>query len=135
VRAVFVDTWQFQALLDRHDPQHAKARQLHRSIPYPRVTTQLVLIELLNAFSDHRLLRLTAGETVTRLGMDRQMAVVPMSDGLFQRALKLYRERLDKDWSLTDCASFLTMRDLHLTDALTADHHFVQAGFRALLLD
>lgn len=47
----------------------------------------------------------------------------------------LYRERSDKDWSLTDCISFVIMQQRGLSDALTADLHFVQAGFRALLLD
>lgn len=42
-------------------------------------------------------------------------------------------ERPDKDWSLTDCISFLVMKDFGLTDAFTADHHFEQAGFTAWL--
>jgi predicted nucleic acid-binding protein len=45
----------------------------------------------------------------------------------------LYGERLDKEWSLTDCISFVVMHDHQLTEAATADHHFEQAGFRALL--
>ena len=54
---------------------------------------------------------------------------------MFDRGLDLYRERLDKNWSLTDCISFVIMRDESLTDALTADVNFVQAGFRALMRD
>jgi hypothetical protein len=45
----------------------------------------------------------------------------------------LYRQRADKDWSLTDCISFVVMRQRGLTEALTGDHHFEQAGFVALL--
>ncbi len=41
--------------------------------------------------------------------------------------------RLDKDWSLTDCISFAVMQERSLTEALTSDHHFEQAGFTALL--
>jgi hypothetical protein len=45
----------------------------------------------------------------------------------------LYDARPDKDWSLTDCISFVVMGDERLTEALTGDRHFVQAGFVALL--
>jgi predicted nucleic acid-binding protein len=41
--------------------------------------------------------------------------------------------RPDKDWSLTDCISFVVMENQDITEALTADRHFVQAGFTALL--
>ena len=50
-----------------------------------------------------------------------------------KRALDQYERRPDKDWSLTDCLSFLLMEERGITEALTADHHFEQAGFRALL--
>jgi hypothetical protein len=49
------------------------------------------------------------------------------------RGLALYAARPDKEWSLTDCVSFLVMQDHGVTEALTADHHFEQAGFVALL--
>ena len=46
---------------------------------------------------------------------------------------QLYRERADKEWPLTDCISFVVMQEHGLAEALTADHHFEQAGFKALL--
>ena len=52
---------------------------------------------------------------------------------LFERGLALYNARPDKEWSLTDCISFVVMADEGLTDALTGDRHFEQAGFTALL--
>lgn len=52
---------------------------------------------------------------------------------LWRRGLGLYAARPDKAWSLTDCISFVVMTDRGLTEALTGDHHFEQAGFRALL--
>ena len=55
--------------------------------------------------------------------------------GDFERAFAFYTARLDKDWGLTDCASFVIMRDRGIVEALTHDHDFVQAGFRALLRD
>jgi hypothetical protein len=52
---------------------------------------------------------------------------------LFDRALELYHQHADKDWTLTDCSSVLVMRERGLMDVLTADRHFEQAGFNALL--
>ena len=52
---------------------------------------------------------------------------------MFQRGLRLYEERPDKEWSLTDCLSFVVMKDENLREALTGDQHFEQAGFIALL--
>lgn len=56
-----------------------------------------------------------------------------MSFDLIERAFALYRARPDKEWGLTDCVSFVVMNDGGLTEALTSDEHFRQAGFNALL--
>ena len=47
--------------------------------------------------------------------------------------IEYIEQRKDKDWSLTDCLSFAVMHARDLSEALTGDHHFQQAGFRALL--
>jgi hypothetical protein len=67
------------------------------------------------------------------LETDPKVDIVPVSEPLYARALQLYCERPDKEWGLTDCVSFLVMRDRSLSEALTTDEHFQQAGFRALL--
>ena len=59
--------------------------------------------------------------------------VVPATAPLFDAGLALHAQRSDKSWSLTDCISFVVMAEHGITDALTGDHHFEQAGFRALL--
>ena len=58
--------------------------------------------------------------------------VVGLDPKVQQAGFDLYESRLDKDWSLTDCVSFAVMTQRGLTEALTADHHFEQAGFRAM---
>lgn len=50
----------------------------------------------------------------------------------FDRGVALYADRGDKHWTLTDCISFVVMQERRLTDALTGDQHFTQAGFAAL---
>jgi hypothetical protein len=61
------------------------------------------------------------------------LEIVPATNDWFFRGLALYRARPDKEWSLTDCISFVVMGERSLTEALTSDHHFEQAGFAALL--
>jgi len=51
----------------------------------------------------------------------------------FEQALELFRNRPDKQWGLVDCVSFIVMQERGLTEALTTDEHYEQAGFRALL--
>lgn len=54
---------------------------------------------------------------------------------MYETGLDLYMSRTDKGWSLTDCISFVVMEQWKIADALTADHHFQQAGYRALMLE
>ena len=60
--------------------------------------------------------------------------VIGVDTTLLMQALALYQSRSDKTWGLTDCISFIVMQQNNLTDAVTGDRHFVQAGFRALML-
>lgn len=64
---------------------------------------------------------------------DPDVTVIRVNADLFDAGLQLFADRLDKYWSLTDCISFVVMLREGITDALTGDHHFEQAGFRALL--
>ena len=96
------------------------------------VTTRAVLLEIGNALSKPRY-RQAAVQLLAALEADPKVDIVPLSESLYARARQLYHERPDKEWGLTDCVSFLVMQDRGLTEALTTDEHFQQAGFRALL--
>ena len=69
-----------------------------------------------------------------KLKANPNITIVAASAELFERGCKRYADRPDKDWSLTNCISFVVMEEEEITEALTADHHFEQAGFNALLL-
>jgi hypothetical protein len=98
----------------------------------PIVTTEFVLLELGNACAraeDHAdFLALVAG-----MRASRRVRILPLDSRLFNRGLERMASRPDKDWSLTDCISFVVMEDHDIKEALTADRHFEQAGFTALL--
>jgi predicted nucleic acid-binding protein len=130
--AVFADTSFFVAFLSSTDQYHAIAHDYFAHYEGRIITTQWVLTEVANYFASSAK-RATAGEFIQKLNADARFSNVPVGASDFSEGLLLYNQRLDKEWSLTDCISFLTMRWQQLAQALTADHHFEQAGFRALL--
>lgn len=97
------------------------------------VTTEAVLWEWLNAMSEAGTRRL-ATEGYRRCKSDPRIEVVPFNSELIGAALRLYDARADKSWSLTDCLSFVVMKQRNLIDALTSDHHFKQAGLEPVML-
>lgn len=131
---LFLDTVFIQAILDTRDPYHGSARQLLPRIRAAREVwvTEAVLLEVGNALS--RLNRTGAVEFIRECYHTANMRVVSVDTPLLQRALDLYAARGDKTWSLVDCISFVVMDEQGLTDAATADIHFRQAGYQALLL-
>ena len=135
MRSLFLDTGFAIALASQRDVFRERATTLADEIIVTRpriVTTQAVLVEIGNALSAPPL-RVKAANYIEHLRHDPTLEVIQDADDLFQKGLWLYRERQDKGWGLTDCISFVVMRSEGITEALTADRHFEQAGFKALL--
>jgi len=133
---VFLDTSYAIALAARSDLLHSQAVSLARELETRRtriVTTQAILLEIGNALSKKRY-RTAAAHLISSLLTDPIVTVLPLTQELFTEAFELYRNRPDKDWGLVDCTSFATMTSLDIGEALTADEHFIQAAFQALLL-
>jgi predicted nucleic acid-binding protein len=136
--ALFVDTSGWAAVFDRDDPDHiataaivAESIRQHRTL----VTTNYVLAEIVALFSSRRM-HTPHTEMVTA------MTLIKTEPGIRiehidlitdEEAWQLVVSRPDKRWSLVDASSFVVMRRLGITDALTADHHFEQAGFTRML--
>ncbi|HEY2343224.1 MAG TPA: PIN domain-containing protein [Chthoniobacteraceae bacterium] len=132
MKAVFADTAFFLALINSRDQYHLRARELNASLEAPLLTTGWIMLELGNALSASRSRR-HFEHLLKRLEAAPNVEVIPVDASLFDRGCELYFERGDKEWSLTDCISFVIMKDHDLTEALTADHHYAQAGFSTLL--
>ena len=128
----FADTFFFFAVLNRADPLHQRAVAYSRNTRLLRVTTDWVITELADGLSN-------VGDRERFMDVYRHIQtspairVVSASRLLMEEAIALYASRPDKDWSLTDCVSFVVMRDEGIVQALTGDQHFEQAGFTALL--
>jgi predicted nucleic acid-binding protein len=97
------------------------------------LTTDWVLTELADGLAESPRGRIEFLATLADLKADAEVTIVPCDRGLMEEGVNLYGQRPDKKWSLTDCISFVTMKRAGVTDALTGDHHFEQAGFVALL--
>jgi predicted nucleic acid-binding protein len=128
----FADTYYFIALLNPDDRGHQTAVEYSRLIE-SSVTTEWIMLELADGLADTKNRQLFEDTREALLSEPSPAEVVPLDMDLYERAIRLYMDRPDKEWSLTDCVSFLVMEDRGLTEALTADHHFEQAGFVALL--
>jgi len=135
MKQVFADTSYWIALLNPRDELHQKAIAAAQDYPAEQiVTSEMVLVELLNGFSDHGpRVREAVSRAVQTLRSDPRVVVIPQTGDQFDRALTRYQSTVDKNWSLTDCASFLIMEAEGIGAALTHERHFAQAGFQTLL--
>ena len=134
---VFLDTSYAIALASRRDQHDEKALELAEYIEQQelrKVTTRAVVLEIGNALSTPRF-RQTAVNMLEYLDHDPTIEIIPLSELLYQQGFELFRQRPDKEGGLVDCISFIVMQDRGITDALTADDHFLQAGFIPLLSD
>lgn len=129
---IFVDTGYLLAVLNPSDELHARAARWSEVVAEPLTITEYVLWELVNSLSE------PADRAKTHAALDEIRSLgdwdlISASGELFEAAITLHRERPDKSWSLTDCASFIIMAQRGIRQALAYDHHFEQAGFEALL--
>ena len=135
MRRLFVDTLYFVALINFNDQWRGKAlRVKSETFNAKFITTEPVLIEVLNFFSEYGgNLRRQVSLFVRDVLEDADFEVVPYSETTLLEGLDLYESRLDKGYSLTDCISMNVCRKLGITEILTHDHHFKQEGFKILL--
>jgi predicted nucleic acid-binding protein len=129
---VFVDTSFGVALVNKNDQNHGLALDLSsRFTGQGLVTTDAILLEIGNALS--RNFKRASVEIIEDFLTSDDVRVIHLHPSLFRKAFELYKSRSDKAWGLIDCVSFVVMKDLGITDALSADKHFEQAGFSILI--
>ena len=136
-RKVFVDTSGWARYLNQQDPLHPEASKAFRQVVSRGsglVTTNYVLSELVPLMSVRmRINRLDVLAAVERIHQLRFLSILYIDQDLDAQAWALLRQYSDKEWSLVDAASFVVMRAAGISEALTTDHHFEQAGYIRLL--
>lgn len=131
----FLDTGFLVALVVEDDQYHERALELADQIEEEGrhvVTTRVVVAEIGDALASPGY-RERAAEHIAALQRSPTVDIVPLTEELFRRGFELYRDRRDKAWGITDCISFVVMRERGIQEALTTDSDFEQAGFNALL--
>lgn len=129
----FADTFLFLAWWNRRDGAHSRVQEFLQTFDGRLLTTRWILMEVADAFAGSHMRR-QVRVLFSEMESDEQITIVEPTMTLYRRGLSLYDSRPDKEWSLTDCISFVVMADEGLTEALTGDRHFEQAGFTALLV-
>jgi predicted nucleic acid-binding protein len=135
MRQVFADTLYWVASITPGDPWYAPTLQAVAALgPAHLVTTEEVLVEFLSAYAGRgAYLRQEAMKTVQAILANVYVTVRPQTHESFMRGLDFYASRADKAYSLVDCISMNTMRQMGITEVLTNDHHFTQEGFTVLI--
>jgi predicted nucleic acid-binding protein len=129
---LFADTSFFVAFLNPRDDSHALAKGYMADFDGTLVTTVWVIAELGNYICKGKNRKLLV-PFVRDLQKDPRVAIRGLEQLCFERGLERFARRPDKEWSFTDCVSFVVMEDDDVSEALTTDHHFEQAGFKVLL--
>jgi len=133
-KALFLDTAGWMACADAADPAHNQcraARDTALEAGQPLLTTDFVVDETLT------LLRLRLGMRAAetwwqQIDRSRRLRWERIDSSRFEKARQLFFQYKDNDFSFTDCTSFVVMREMRLTHALTTDSHFRQIGFQML---
>jgi len=132
---VFADTQFFVGIINPHDQWHEQAILAEAQLTNSRyVTSESVLTEVLTFFCEYGPeLRLRSVGAVELILNDSNTDVVSISRSVFLEGVRLYKERPDKGYSLTDCISMNICREREITQILSGDPHFRQEGFVTLM--
>ena len=129
---VFVDTAFVIALVNEKDEHHEEVLDLSvRFLGSRKITTVPVLLEIGNALAKN--FRSESIEIIERFRTSKNISVIQIAERDFLEGFEMYKLHDGKSWSLTDCISFVLMKRFSLSDALTSDKHFEQAGFNILM--
>ena len=131
-KTIFVDTLFVIALVNERDEYHQQAVELASKFEsYTMLTTEAVLLEIGNGLA--RNFKQDAIEVIEQFLDADNVEIVRFTPQLFEQAFTLYKTYQDKTWGLVDCISFVVMKSAGVEEALTSDHHFIQAGFKVLI--
>lgn len=135
MKEVFGDTGYFIALVNKKDQYHRQAKKWAHRLTKEKISCHIsipIVFEIADGFS--RIGRREIGiDLLEQISNSANFIVHPFSDTTLNNAKELYIARQDKEWSLTDCYSFELMKELNISRALSADHHFEQYGYQILL--
>ena len=135
MNSVFVDTSALIALGNIRDQFHAKTKKVFKELVITKshfLTTNAVILELTNAFSDVKY-KPIAIRLLNLIEKSNNWTVITIDEEMMKKGINRFKQMKDKDWSVVDCISMIIAEDSDIIKIFTNDHHFVQAGFIILL--
>lgn len=135
INHIFMDSFAWIAIINKSDNYHKPSLKLLNDMLSQQtelVTTNYILIETINALSKAEY-RKAIIEFINRIEKSPSVTVIKITDEIHKTAWKLYQQRMDKDWGITDCTSFEVMNLVNIKRAFTNDKHFEQAGYTILI--
>ena len=135
MKSVLVDTSALIALGNIRDQFHAKAKKVFKELVITKshfLTTNAVILELTNAFSDVKY-KPIAIRLLNLIEKSNNWTVITIDEEMMKKGINRFKQMKDKDWSVVDCISMIIAEDSDIIKIFTNDHHFVQAGFIILL--
>lgn len=136
MKRVFVDTFYWIALINKSDSWYQRVKSYSVNLENIEIiTTEEVLTETINFFASFPAPMRAVYQLVVQIIQDHNIQVIPQTHESFIASLELFQQRFDKGYSLTDCISMITMKNLNIIDILTHDKHFTQEGFLILFKD
>jgi uncharacterized protein len=132
---VFMDSAGFLALWDAADEHHRAALRLQQRLVAAgrRFLTSDYIVDETATLLLVRHSHAAAADFLSTIEASAAVGLEWLGPERFHAACELFRKRSDKQWSFTDCTSFVLMRELRVREAFTTDRHFRQAGFVPLL--
>ncbi len=128
---IFLDTSFIVALINDRDEHHEEAQALSWFFDTADLAlTEAVILEIGNGLANG--FRKEAVEVIRILRTSDKTSILKVDGELLEQAISLYAQHADKKWGLVDCLSFIVMRENGVTEALSFDHDFEQAGFTLL---
>lgn len=132
MKTIFADTSFLVAYYNIKDENHLVARRFiqnnHKTI---YVITDYIFDEFLTVLLSRRNKSLSI-EAGAKILADKNIRRLRINDEIFQKTWEIYRIFKDKQWSFTDCSSYVLMKNLSINEGLSFDEHFSQFGFTTL---
>ena len=135
MRKIFADSVYWIALINPNDQWRQRAITVSRELKhFSIITTDEILTETLNYFAESgEYFRGIVTREIEKILLNQAVEIADATHENFLNGFELYKNRLDKGYSLTDCISMNIMRERQIFEILTHDHHFTQKGFQILL--
>lgn len=134
METLFANSSFFVAYHDSKDENHQPAQALVRGFegrPVLLVTTDYLFDEVITVLlvRNNKHIAIQAGKAMLE---ESNIELVRIDEELFNEAWEIFQRFQNKEWSFTDCTSYMVMKKLNIGTGISFDKHFKQFGVRVV---